>query len=188
MEDTTQHIGITAEQAAALSEASIDPVLLREGQDLAEREKTTPIGTVFRSHWRGALWSLCLSFALVMDGFDGGLIGSFFGHPAFQRRFGELQSDGSYLISANWQTAITNCMTAGNLIGLCITGACQERFGSKKTYIGGMILITGFIFIPVFATSIGVLLAGCLLMAIPWGIFNVSGVPETDGRMSTDAP
>jgi SP family general alpha glucoside:H+ symporter-like MFS transporter len=101
-------------------------------------------------------------------------MGSFYGQPAFQRRFGVEQPDGRYIIPANWQTGIQNSITVGVLIGLCICGYCQERFGSRRTYMAGMIAMIGTIFIPVFSTSLGMLLAGSFLMGIPWGIFRMS--------------
>lgn len=61
--------------------------------------------------------------------------------------------------------------TTTNLIGLPITGVCQERYGSKKTYIGGMILMTMTIFVAVFAQNIQMYLAAEALMALPWGMF-----------------
>jgi SP family general alpha glucoside:H+ symporter-like MFS transporter len=98
-------------------------------------------------------------------------LGSFWGQPAFIHRFGDLQPDGTYTVNANWQSAISNAMSAGQVIGLIITGYCQERFGSKKTYIGGMAAFTAAIFIPVFAPNIKVLLAGETILAIPLGMF-----------------
>jgi hypothetical protein len=40
--------------------------------------------------------------------------------------------------------------------------------------MAGMIAMIGTIFIPVFSTSLGMLLAGSFLMGIPWGIFRTS--------------
>jgi SP family general alpha glucoside:H+ symporter-like MFS transporter len=110
---------------------------------------------------------------LTLLGYDG-IIGSFYGQPAFQRTFGTLQSDGSYQVSANWQTTIGNVQSVGNLAGLLITGYAQERFGSRKTYIAGMMLMICTIFLTVFANSIGMFMAGCTLSALPWGMFRKS--------------
>lgn len=176
MEDATKRIGLTAGQLKAKAVSTVDPHLLQEAHLLMELEKNTSLNKTLRTHWKGAFFSIALSFALVMDGFDGGMMFSFFGHPAFKERFGELQSDGSYLIPSNWQSGISNGTTAGNLIGLLITGYAQERFGSRRTYIGGMIMVAGAIFIPVFSTSIAMFLAAAICMAIPWGMFQVSGL------------
>jgi SP family general alpha glucoside:H+ symporter-like MFS transporter len=81
------------------------------------------------------------------------------------------QTDGNYIIPANWQTAISNCTTVGFLIGLSITGYRLERFGSKRTYICGMAVMVGFIFLPVFATSLPMWLAGNLSWVFLGGSF-----------------
>lgn len=40
--------------------------------------------------------------------------------------------------------------------------------------VGGLIALTGFIFITFFATSIEMLLVGQILCGLPWGIFATS--------------
>lgn len=109
-----------------------------------------------------------------MEGFDVSIFSSYWGHPWFLKRFGELQLDGSYLANANWQAACSNATNVGSIIGLAINGFCQYHFGSKRTYLAAMVAMTGVIFVPVFATNIYILFGGSLLMGIPWGIFQVS--------------
>ena len=183
MEDERQHIGLTDAQMDV--SLSTDHALLREGQAFVDREKASSQRHTLRTHWRGALFSLGLSFALVMEGhfsqslrdrsltlrgYDG-IVGSFYGQPAFQQTFGTLQPDGSYQISANWQTTIGNVQTVGNLVGLLLTGFAQERYGSRKTYMAGMALMFCMIFLTVFSNSIGMFMAGSVLSALPWGMF-----------------
>jgi SP family general alpha glucoside:H+ symporter-like MFS transporter len=57
------------------------------------------------------------------------------------------------------------------VIGLLINGYCQDRFGSKKTYLCAMVFMAGAIFLLVFANSLEMLFAGELVCGIPWGIF-----------------
>jgi SP family general alpha glucoside:H+ symporter-like MFS transporter len=75
-------------------------------------------------------------------------------------------------ISANWQTAISNIGLPGNFLGLAVTGYCQDRFGSKRTYIGGMALMIAVVFLFVFCQSIEMLLAAEALAAFCWGMFS----------------
>lgn len=42
--------------------------------------------------------------------------------------------------------------------------------------MAGMVAMIGTIFIPVFSTSLGMLLAGSFLMGIPWGIFRMFSI------------
>lgn len=44
---------------------------------------------------------------IVMESYDQILIGSFFALPAFQKTFGFQLADGSYQVSAPWQSALS---------------------------------------------------------------------------------
>lgn len=87
-------------------------------------------------------------------------INSFFGHPAFRERFGSRTATGELYIPANWQSAINNAATIGQLAGLTFNGWAQAKYGSRPVYIGGMAWMIAAIFIPVFSTSLGMLFAG----------------------------
>jgi hypothetical protein len=62
-----QHVGLTELQTSAVT-GSIDPVLLAQGFELIRDEKGLGARQAIRHHWRGLLWSMLLSMALVMDG------------------------------------------------------------------------------------------------------------------------
>ncbi|KAK6524678.1 hypothetical protein TWF281_011579 [Arthrobotrys megalospora] len=116
-------------------------------------------------------WSVLLSMAIIMEGFDVVLIGNFFGFPQFVKKYGEQLPDGTYNIPAKWQTALSNGAYVGEIIGLFINGIVSERYGYRKTMIGSLSILTGFIFIPFFAPRIEILLLGGILLGIPWGVF-----------------
>lgn len=86
-------------------------------------------------------------------------------------RFGSVNSAGKLYIPANWQAAINNAASIGQVIGLVNNGYAQARFGSKRVYCCAMVVMVGAIFIPVFSTSLPMLFAGELVCGIPWGIF-----------------
>lgn len=86
-------------------------------------------------------------------------------------RFGSVNSAGKLYIPANWQAAINNAASIGQVIGLVINGFAQTRYGSKRVYCCAMVVMVGAIFIPVFSTSLPMLFAGELVCGIPWGIF-----------------
>lgn len=116
-------------------------------------------------------WSVLLSTALVMEGFDGSLVGGFFAMPAFRYRYGIRLDDGTYQIPAHWQTAISDSSQIGGIIGLYLSGFLVDRMGLRKTYCVALVLITAFIFIEFFSSSLAVLLVGELLVGIPFGMF-----------------
>ena len=103
-----------------------------------------------------------------MEGFDIVLIVNLFAVPAFKQRFGNLLPDGTYDLSAAWQSGLSNGALVGEILGLMINGWIADRIGYRKTMIGALILVTGFIFIVFFVQSLVQLLIGLILMGIPW--------------------
>lgn len=151
------HIQV-AEEATRATQAEVNMTLL---QGL----KTYP---------KAVGWSVLLSSCIVMEGFDLVLINNLIALPAFQMRYGEEQSDGSYQLSAAWQSGLSNGALVGEILGLFFVGIILERLGYKKTIVAALGLLTGFIFIVFFAESLPMLLLGEILMGIPWGAFQIS--------------
>ncbi|KAM0327962.1 hypothetical protein ACHAQA_005361 [Verticillium albo-atrum] len=116
-------------------------------------------------------WSVLLSTAIIMEGYDMKLIGSLNAQPAFTRRYGTRLPSGKYEIPAPWQAGLSNGATIGSLIGLALNGYVSERIGFKKTMLASLALMNMAIFIPFFAPRIEVLLVGQICQGIPWGIF-----------------
>jgi len=113
---------------------------------LARADEETKIGikNIFKLYWRGAMWSMLLSLALVMEGMDVGLVNNFFGQQAYIERFGHVNADGEKYIPANWQAAINNGQQIGAVAGLLFNGWAQSKYGSKKVYMLAMVLLAAF--------------------------------------------
>ncbi|RSH93089.1 hypothetical protein EHS25_007442 [Saitozyma podzolica] len=163
-------VGLTDAQIAAAA-SEVDPVLLAQGIELIHAEKEVPLRKALRYHWRAMAWSMFLSLALVMDGYDGAVSNAFFGLPSFVNTFGVVVN-GKKGVPANWQSALQNVGIPGGFLGLFLCGWCQERFGSRKTYLGGMCFAILCVFLFVFANSLGMLLAAEAIAACAWAIFN----------------
>ncbi|KXJ91666.1 general alpha-glucoside permease [Microdochium bolleyi] len=138
------------------------------GTELEHRMTVKQAFTVYR---KAVLWSIALGTCIIMEGFDLILISSLFGYPAFQRKFGHLQPNGTYELTAAWQSGLGNGTLVGQIFGLFAAGLLCDRFGFRKTMAGGITLIVCFIFFPVFAPSIEVLLVGQILLGVPFGVF-----------------
>lgn len=94
------------------------------------------------------------------------------GYDSFRQAFGtELDPDGNPRISAPWQTGVLNGVQAGSIIGLWLNGYISEWLGYKKTMYGALFLSAAFNFIHFFAGSIGQIVAGSVLLGLPWGVF-----------------
>ena len=116
-------------------------------------------------------WSILLSTAIIMEGYDVVLMGSFYAFPAFNEKYGSLQPDGTYSLTASWQTGLSMAMNVGQIFGLFANGIVSEKLGYRKTMIGSLTLVVAFIFILFFAQNLATLLVGELLVGVPLGVF-----------------
>lgn len=139
-------------------------------------EKQMGLFQSLKVYRKGALWSLALSTAIIMEGFDLILLNSLFGFPSFKNKFGFLQPDGTHELTAAWQTGLANGVLCGQILGLFINGIVADRFGYRRVMGTALLLVTAFIFIPFFAHNVQTLLAGEILMGIPFGIFQTLAV------------
>lgn len=107
-----------------------------------------------------------------MTAFDPQLLGQLYATPAFQKDFGYLYQ-GSYIISAPWQTGLSMGSPIGQVVGAFFASYPMEWFGRKRTFGVCVIFTAGFIFIQFFARSLPVLLAGELLGGLVLGTYAV---------------
>lgn len=125
----------------------------------------------FKLYPKAVGWSILLSTAIVMEGYDVSLLSNFYALPQFNEKYGKLQPDGSYVVPAPWKSALSNGVIVGEVLGLYLTGIIQDKFGYRKTILGALVLVTCFIFVVFFAHNVQMLLAGEILCGIPWGVF-----------------
>ncbi|KAJ7091711.1 maltose permease [Mycena crocata] len=135
-------------------------------------EHNMSIREAFGIHKKAIFWSMMLSAALIMEGYDVVVIASFYGQPAFLKRFGvENPATGLNVIPAPWQSGLGNGSSAGGIIGLIINGWASEKFGPRRTYIIAMIGMIISIFGPVFSQSLEALVASEVVCGLFWGVF-----------------
>ncbi|CZT13075.1 related to alpha-glucoside transport protein [Rhynchosporium agropyri] len=137
----------------------------------SDQEASLPRRELFSRYAPAVIFSMLLSLALVMEGMDVGLINNFFAHPAYQKKFRKPNGKGGYFISTAWQGGIGAANNCGSIIGLLLNGYLQSRFGSRKVYMGTMLLMGCTICILFFAVNIEMILIGNLICGIPWGVF-----------------
>jgi len=147
--------------------------VVRDAAKATASEQSMTLLQGLRLYPKAIGWSVLLSTAIVMDGFDLVIVNSLFGLPAFQERFGNLMSDGTYLIPASWQSGLPLAVLVGQIIGLFAGGVVAERYGYRKAMILALVFVSGFIFVQFFAQSLAMLLVGSMLCAIPWGAFQI---------------
>lgn len=140
--------------------------LVQAAQDANAQEHNLTFREAVKLYPKSVMWSVAFSTMIIMEGYDTKLMGTLYAQPTFQRAYG-VSSDGeSYQIPASWQAGLGNGSAVGQLIGLLIAGYVSERFGFRKTALGGMLVVIAFIFILFFATSLQVLLVGQVLFGL----------------------
>jgi len=149
------------------------PQLLNEANDATNVEKHMSIAQAFKTYPRAVIFSIILSTAIVMEGYDVVLLANLYASPAFAKRYGSQTGDpkNPYQIPARWQAGLSNGANVGEILGLFINGIVSERFGYRKTMILSLVAVIAFIFIPFFAKSLIDLEVGEVLCGIPWGVF-----------------
>lgn len=118
-------------------------------------------------------WSFCFSSAIIMEGYDLTVLGSFWSSQVFQDFYGTTTNPatGLPIVPPSWQSGIGNAMLIGQICGLFIAGIVADKFGFKKVMAGSLALVLGIIFILFFSTSVVMLLIGEFLMGFPLGVF-----------------
>jgi MFS transporter, SP family, general alpha glucoside:H+ symporter len=152
----------------------VDAELANDAQAAADNEKSMTLWQGMKAYPRAVGWSVVISMATTMDGYDTGFLAALLGLPAFNRQFGYLYN-GQYVIPASWQSAVSNSGSIGIFIGVLINGWLTEHFGHRKILMTCYGLLTALIFIPFFAPTLGVLVAGEILCGLCWGQFSITG-------------
>lgn len=164
--DTTRRMSAT--------DSVLNDDIAHEAATAIEREHNLGFLKSLRLYKKACLWSIFLSTCVIMEGFDMVLLNSLYAYPPFQRKFGQIQPDGTYQLTAAWQSGLSGGSQAGQIIGLFITGLVVERIGYRISLIGALVAVTGFIFIIFFSENLVQLLVGEILIAIPWGLFQTT--------------
>ncbi|KAG9258834.1 general substrate transporter [Emericellopsis atlantica] len=165
----------TVEHAMAVEESHQGPDGTKErsmAQEAADKEHALGLVEALRRYPQAAMWSILVSGAIIMEGYDIVLINSFFAQEAFRRKYGVyFAGTDSYQITAAWQTGLSNAVSVGTIVGAFANGYFTHRFGYRKVLLASLVAICGFIFISFFSPNLPVLLVGQFLCGIPWGVF-----------------
>lgn len=129
-----------------------------------DEEHSLTLMQALRKYPQACFWSIAISSAIIMEGYDIVLIYSFFGQPAFVKKYGEYDAaTGKYTLSAAWQAGLGNGTQIGTVIGAFLNGYLTHKFGYRKVMIASLLSLLAFIFIPFFAPSVEVILIGQIL-------------------------
>ncbi|KPI45965.1 Maltose permease MAL31 [Cyphellophora attinorum] len=167
-DDTLRKMSVAIPNLAELS---------ADAKNAAEHERKMGFREGAKLYPLAMFFSFGLSIAVIMEGYDTWLLGSFYGMPSFARKFGDFAGndpdtgEAKYEVNVTWQNALGNGTAAAQIIGLMINGIVSERIGYRWTMIVSLFLVSAFIFIQFFAVNVQMLLAGYCLAGLPWGVF-----------------
>jgi len=148
-------VAIGAEQARRLSLAVTDiKQVAHDAGNATRSEQQMTLRQGVKLYPKAIAWSVLLSAAIIMEGFDKVLIANLMAVPAFKQKFGEQLADGTFELTAAWQAGLTNGAYVGEFTGLLLNGLIADRFGYKKTMIGALFAVNFFIFIVFFFSFI----------------------------------
>lgn len=137
-----------------------------------QKEKQMTLKEGIKTFPKAIAWSVILSTALIMEGYDTCLLASFYAFDGFKRQFGDYYPElGEYQIPAKWQTGLSNSYYCGQLIGLWLASVFADRIGYRKTLMPALAMCVGLIFIQFFAPTREVLLVSYVLLGINWGSY-----------------
>lgn len=159
------------QRRVSVDRGNMDVNLVHEAAAATEAEHSLGLRKSFKLYKKAIGWSVFFSTCLVMEGFDLVLLSTLFAYPPFQKKFGVQQPDGSYELTAAWQSGLNNGTLSGQILGLFVVGYIADRFGYRWTLMGALAACAAFIFIPFFAESLPQLLIGQILLGLPWGVF-----------------
>lgn len=81
------------------------------------------------------------------------LNGNFVALPAFQKKYGVPNPDGSgYTIPTKWQSSLFQSGQCGALVGVFLAGPLTNRLGYRVTTILALVLMNATIFISFFVS------------------------------------
>lgn len=155
----------------SVSNPVMDASIVHEAAAATENEHQMGLLKSLKLYRKACLWSVFLSTCIVMEGFDMVLLNSLYAYPPFQRKFGTELPDGTYQLTADWQSGLSNGALCGQIIGLFISGIVADRLGYRKTLIGALGLCAAFVFVIFFSETLVQLLIGEILIGMPWGVF-----------------
>lgn len=139
-------------------------VVVVEAKQASDKEHEMSLLKALKLYPKAIGWSVLVSSTIIMEGYDLALLGNLYASPAFNKKFGQYdESAGKYVVSAAWQSGLSNGARAGEILGLIFAGWTSDRFGYKTTTIGSLILMICFIFVLFFAPNVQVLVVGEVL-------------------------
>lgn len=74
--------------------------IIQKARAATEKERQMGMWKGIKIYPKAVAWSILISTCIAMEGYDISLVNNFYAFPQFNRKYGELQSNGSYQVPA----------------------------------------------------------------------------------------
>ncbi|ETS76938.1 hypothetical protein PFICI_10812 [Pestalotiopsis fici W106-1] len=156
---------------ASIEDTAKNDDFMQAATEAATTEHTMTVREAMQRYPKAILYSVGLSLAVVMDGYDMSLMQNFFSVVQFRHKYGHSLTNGDYQLSSTWQSVLSGISSVGAFFGLFLAGQLVEYFGFRRTMQVALVFISMAIFIVFFAQNLAMLAAGQLICGLPWGMF-----------------
>ncbi|KAL6451381.1 MAL61 Maltose permease MAL61 [Candida maltosa Xu316] len=144
----------------------------KEAREEDQRDKNMTLMEGLRMYPKACFWSVALSAAIIMEGYDTNLLASFYAYQGFARKFGKFYPDlNAYQVPAQDQLGLSMCYQVGCVVGVWIGGVLPDMIGYKKTIIPAFFCTIALIFMQFFAPNVKVLMGSFVLLGVNWGSY-----------------
>ena len=100
----------------------------KDAQHAAADEKQMSLFQAIKLYPKAVGWSVVLSSALIMEGYDLALLGSLYGNPQFNMKYGKQNPvSGKWSVPANWQSALYVSQSPDSYPKLTLLAQIQRR-------------------------------------------------------------
>ncbi|KAI7227064.1 sugar transporter [Hortaea werneckii] len=143
--------------------------------EAAETEHSRTLWQALKAEPKAVMWSVAVSTAIIMEGYDIVLVTSLFAQNSFSRDYGSYSEGGGWQVAAKWQSALGIAPIIGAIVGAFLNGWLTVKFGFRKVLLVSLLAMTLFIFLIFFAVNLTMILVGLILCGISWGVFATVG-------------
>ncbi|EMG47890.1 putative maltose permease, partial [Candida maltosa Xu316] len=120
-----------------------------------ERDKTMSLKECIKTFPKACLWSVIISTAIIMEGYDTNLLASFYAYEGFAKKFGKYYPDlGEYQVPAKDQLGLSMCYQVGGIIGVWAGAHFADLVGYRYTMVPALLTSIGLIFMQFFAPNV----------------------------------
>ncbi|OAA53645.1 General substrate transporter [Niveomyces insectorum RCEF 264] len=127
------------------------------------QEERLPEVAAVKRYPTTVLRAMAMSFTIIIEGYDTVLISSLTAsnyYPGIDRTE----------LAGSSEVGLGDAAKCGAVVGLLINGYITECWSHRRVTLAALVIMCGLVFVSFFAPSVEVLLAGQVLVGVPWGL------------------